>query len=380
MKRLARVAAAIGFGVCLAALPLSALAADLRQGNDVTVGGGQTINDDLYAAGGTISVNGTVNGSLIVAAGNVSVAGTVRQDVMVAGGSVTINGKIGGSVRAAGGNVTVNGPVGQDLVVAGGTITVGSGGSIGRDLVLTAGNASDDAPVARNVVVRSGTLTIRKLVGFNVTGRVDHLTLDGAMVAGNLDYTSGDEVQLINGARVAGTTTRHQPPASNAGNNFLNWLRALVGIVAFGLIFLFLFPRLSGRSIDMLRAEPWVSLGIGAAILLVTPIVALLLFIIGIFIGGWWIAVLGMAIWLLVLITGYVVSAFLVGRMGFAQLGWGSYHDALALAAGLLVLAILTVIPYIGWLIGLAAVVFGAGAFGLSVTAWGRRLRGASAI
>jgi hypothetical protein len=369
----------LAVGGALALVPVSVLAADLRQGSDVTVGAGETINDDLYAAAGTMTVNGNVNGNVIVVGGTITIAGSVSKDVMVGGGTVTVSGHVGGSIRAAVGTLTLTGPVAGDLVVAGGTVDVGSGGTIGRDLVLAGGTATISAPVTRNVLMSSGTLTLRSHVGGNVTGRVDHLRLDGAQIGGNLDYTSDNQVDLVNGAHVAGTTTQHRPPASNAGNGFLGWVRALIGILALGLIFLFLLPRLSGRSIDRLRAEPWASLGIGAAIVVATPIVAVVVFIIGLLIGGWWIGMLMIPLWILVCALGYVVTSFLVGRLLFAQVGWGSYHDVLALAAGLLVLAILTVIPLLGWLIGLAAVVLGVGALAMATAYWTRPARGAAA-
>jgi hypothetical protein len=73
-------------------------------------------------------------------------------------------------------------------------------------------------------------------------------------------------------------------------------------------------------------------------------------------------------LWLLALAVGYVVSSFLLGRLVFAQLGWGRYHDVLALLGGLFILAVVTLVPVIGWLVGLAAVVFGIGALALAVT------------
>src|SRR2546423_13549473 len=70
-RRQRRWFAALGGSVVVGALfawlSLQAAAADLRQGPRVTVGTGQTINDDIYAAGGTISIDGNVNGSAIAA-------------------------------------------------------------------------------------------------------------------------------------------------------------------------------------------------------------------------------------------------------------------------------------------------------------------------
>jgi hypothetical protein len=357
-----------------ASLPLQAAAADLRQGRDVTVGAGQTVSDDIYAAGGTISIAANVNGSVIAAGGTITVSGTVSRDVIVAGGTVNVTGRVGGTIRAAGGTLTLNGPVEQDVVITGGMVDLGSSATIGRDLIIAGGTATVSAPVARRVYMGSGDLTLRNRVGGDVRGRVDHLRLDGAQIGGNLDYTSNNQVQLVNGAHVAGTMTRHTPADrdSGVGNGFLGWLRALVGIFALGFLFILLLPRFSTRSIDILRSEPWLSLGIGAAILVVTPIVALIVFIIGLLIGGWWLGLLLIPLWILALAVGYVVSGFLLGRLIFAQLGWGRYHDAVALLGGLIVLAVIGFVPLLGGLVGLAALVFGTGALALTVSRRGR--------
>jgi len=366
--------AALGGSIVIAAvfawLPLQAAAADLRQGNDVTVGPGETVNDDVYAGAGTISINGTVNGSVVAGGGTITVSGNVARDLILGGGNITVNGHVGGSIIAAGGNITVNGAVAHDIVVTGGMIDVGSGATIGRDLVVAGGTATVSAPVARRVQMAAGNLTLKNKVGGDVRGTVDRLKLDGAQIAGNLDYTSNNSVERVNGASVAGATTRHTPPdrGGGAGNGFLGWLRALVGILALGLILIFLLPGVSTRAIDTERAQPWASLGIGAAILLITPIVALLVFIVGIFLGFWWLGLLLIPLWILALAIGYVVSGFLLGRLIFAQLGWGRYHDALALLAGLFVLAVVGIIPVIGWLVGLVALILGAGALALVVT------------
>jgi len=352
-------------------LPTTALAADLRQGANVTVGAGQTVSDDIYAAGGTITVAGTINGSLIAAGATITVSGNVSRDLIIAGGTINVTGKVGGSIRAAGGNLTLNGPVEQDVVITGGMIAIGSGATIGRDLVVAGGTTTVAAPVTRRVMMASGSLTLMNRVGGDVRGNVDHLKLDGAQIGGNLDYTSNNQVEIVNGARIAGTTTRHTPPdrgASGPTNSFIGWLRALIGIVALGLLLILLLPRFSSRSIDVLRAEPWLSLGVGAAILVITPIVAVIVFIVGLLIGGWWLGLLLIPLWILALAVGYVVSGFLLGRLVFAQLGWGRYHDALALIGGLFILAVITVIPILGWLVGLAALVFGTGALALAVS------------
>src|SRR3989442_4535867 len=120
----------------LAWLPVGASAADLRQGPSVTLGQGQTINDDIYAAGGTISIDGNVNGSVIAAGRTITVSGTVSRDVMVGGGTINVTGKVGGSIRAAGRKLTLSGPGQQDVLITGRTLDIAADGSHGRYLVI----------------------------------------------------------------------------------------------------------------------------------------------------------------------------------------------------------------------------------------------------
>jgi hypothetical protein len=61
----------------LALGPASALAADLRQGQEVTIPAGTSVADDVYVGAGTVTVNGDIDGSLIATGGNVSVTGNV---------------------------------------------------------------------------------------------------------------------------------------------------------------------------------------------------------------------------------------------------------------------------------------------------------------
>jgi cytoskeletal protein CcmA (bactofilin family) len=353
-----------------AAIPLQAAAADLRQGNEITVRSGETVADDIYAAAGTITIDGTVNGNVIAAGGQITVSGTIDRDLMVAGGTVDVTGKINGSIRSAGGTITLKGPVGDDVVVTGGTVNIESNATIGRDLVFAGGTATIDGPIARNVTMGAGTVTVRSQVAGNVTGSVDHLRLEGARIAGNLDYTSDNQVELVSGATVGGTTTRHTPQDRGVGgtnNPLVSWIRGLIGIAALGLLLILLLPGLSTRASETLRTQPWASLGIGAAICIVTPIVALIVFIVGLLVGGWWLGVLLIPLYILALALGYVVSGFLLGRLVFDRLGWGRYHAALALLGGLVILGLVGLVPVIGGVVALAAVVFGLGAFAVAI-------------
>lgn len=360
-------------GALLLLVPVRAAAADLRGQNDATIGAGQTITDDLYLFGNTVAMEGTVEGDLVAAGGTVNISGHVMRDLTVAGGTINISGPVAGSVRIAGGNVSITGPVTGDVLVAGGTLTLGSEAAVGRDLLLAAGTATVAAPVHRNVKFGTGTVTLENTVGGNVTGSVDKLTLaNGAKIAGLLDYTSKNAATIDAGATVAGGVTRHTPAAATtspggAGLGFIGWLRGLIGISLLGLLLVLLFPGFGAKAVEALEHRTGASLGFGAAILIITPIVGIIAFIVGLIIGGWWLALLLFPAYILALALGYVVSGLLIGRWAANRFNW-KLHPAWIVLAGLFTLAVVGLIPVLGAIVSFAAVILGLGALMIAVT------------
>lgn len=367
VRHLVRMVIALWFAL----LPSVALAADLRSGDAVVIPANQTINDDLYLFGGTISVQGTVNGDVVAFGGNITVEGPVTGDVIAAGGTVVVSGPVGGSVRAAGGTVAINGAVEQDVLAGTGNLTMGGSARIGRDLLSGAGAANVTAPVGRNVLAGAGTLVIASTVGGNVRAEVEALQLaPTAVIAGDLVYTSANQADVAQGAVVRGTVQHNVParvegePAAARGfaDVVLDWLKALVGAFVLGMVLILVLPAFTRGVVVALHRAPWMSLGLGVVLLVGLPILALVLFIAGLFVGGWWLGLIAAALWGIALAIGYVLSGLSLGRWILARLGRPEVHALLALLLGLVILTLVSAVPYVGWLVGLLAVLFGLGA------------------
>jgi len=361
--------------VLLALAPVAAQAADLRQGPDVTIPSGTTVTDDVYAGAGTVTMNGTIAGSLIATGGNVNVTGTVERDVMVAGGTVTISGPVKGSVRLAGGTLTVSGPVAEDLVAAGGNLELSPDARVGRDLVLAGGSATVAGQVGRDLTASAGTLDIRGHVERDIKAQVTNLHLEsGATVGGNLDYASADSAQIDSGATVAGQV-KHSPanftaqpsPAQQATDVAVGWVRVLVGLFLLGLLVLLPFRAFSRRASEAIGSAPLASLGLGVALLIGIPIAALIVFVIGLVVGGWPLSLAALALLAIATAVGYVLAGLFVGSTTFRLLGRPEMHPLLALFVGLVILTVVGLVPFLGGIVGLVAVVFGLGALALTL-------------
>ncbi|MBI4733555.1 MAG: hypothetical protein HY779_01830 [Rubrobacteridae bacterium] len=247
-------------------------AAETRSGDTVSVGANQTINDDLYVAGGTISINGQINGDLIVAGGTVSINGSVRDDLIVLGGNVNVNGSVGQSIRVAGGNVVIRSTVGDDIVAAGGTIDVSGESSVKRDIILSGGNVNFNGVVGRNLQGAVGMATVGGTINGDTTLTAGQLTLTKtANLKGNLTYTSENKAKIESGATVSGKTTHKQPPVEKrkptpgerAAAMFIYFILSFLAAYLFGALLLAILPAQTREIADTVLRKPWASLGIG---------------------------------------------------------------------------------------------------------------------
>jgi cytoskeletal protein CcmA (bactofilin family) len=351
-------------------LPATVLAADTRQGQSVTVGPNEVVNDDLYVMAGTVDIQGTVNGNLIAFGATITVSGTVTRDVMASGGTISIPGDVQGSARLAGSQVTVNGKIAGDLVVAGSTVTLGSEASVGRDVLAAAGTSTFAGSIARDAQIAGGNVVLGGPIGGNATVFDTSLTLNsGAAVRGDLNYTSNQGVSQASGSSVAGSIHRSYPDNNGGGfvSSLIGWLQTLVGFFLLGALLILLAPGFDVKAMAAFRAAPWTRLGVGVALLLTIPVVALFAFILGLFVGGWWLGLFLAVLYLLALALGYTVAGQMVGDLVLRRLRRVETHPLLSLLTGLVILLGLGAIPWFGGLVGLVASTWGLGVVVLSL-------------
>jgi hypothetical protein len=154
------------------------------------------------------------------------------------------------------------------------------------------------------------------------------------------------------------------------------WLRNLIGLFIFGLLFVWLAPALARRCTSEEQQAPFGTLGWGFLSLIIVPIIAVIGLVIGFIIGGWWIALMLMGIYWTAITIGATVSALSVGQWLFARMRPATSSITLSLLVGMVVLGLVSLIPVLGQLVAFLAAVWGLGA--LTVVAfragpWSRR-------
>jgi cytoskeletal protein CcmA (bactofilin family) len=356
----------------LAVYPVSA--ADFRSGDTIEVASGETVNDDLYIGAGTATINGTVNGDLIVAGGAVNVNGRVAGSVLAAGGNLNLNGQVDGSVRVAGGQAQISGRIGRDLVWTGGMLSVGQEATIAGEMVGGGGSASMAGTITKGIRGGFANLAISGRVGGDVDIEVDQLTITStATIAGQVIYRSDTPARIDPGAKVTGPVT--QRPATQhqererPGFNFGFWLLGLLMALLAGALFILAFPVLAVALAATNRRWPLPTLGWGAVILFGAPIVAVLLLItvIGIPLSLALVALYIAALWFAQIPVALFIGTWIITRFR-PVVGRGAL--ILALLLGLVILSILTAIPFLGTIVGFFIIVFGIGALWLGLWHW----------
>jgi hypothetical protein len=218
-----------------------AQAADFRTGNTVIIAADEVIDDDLFATGDRVEVNGTIKGDLFATGGEVVINGAVEGSLFIAGQSLQVNGQVDGSVYG-GGYVLEVGPetaVGRNMYFGGYSLETEGGSSVGRSLYVGGYQAILGGEVAHDVRAGLEALELNGTVAGDVYTEVGQPDSDfsgtpfmfpgmpagvvtiepglrlgpDAVVEGNLWYRSAAQ-QAIPAGAVAGTVTQATPEPS----------------------------------------------------------------------------------------------------------------------------------------------------------------------
>lgn len=312
----------------LLAVPSVVSAEEVRTGGDVVVGPNETVEDDLRVYAGSVEVLGTVDGSLDVYAGSVRVDGEVAGDAELHGGSVEVDGRVGGDLSAFGGSVRLGDSARVGGRMEGGASSLYVGGSVAGGAELSADSLVLGPSSSIGGGLRYSAASFDRSPGSRVSGAVEDVE----------DAEFGREETVF--------------------GDVLFSLYGLLVHLALGAVLLLVFPGFSEEVSLRARSEPLRSSGWGLLFLLAVPAVLVL---VSLTLVGIPLALAGLFLYVLALWIGSVygalsLGAWLLERVGFYRGRWA------ALAAGLVAVALLDMLPLVGGLAGFAVLLLGFGA------------------
>ncbi|MFA5172846.1 MAG: hypothetical protein WC435_00380 [Candidatus Paceibacterota bacterium] len=343
--------------------PTLAFGATLKAGEEVSVK--NPIADNLYAAGGNVSIDSVISGDLFTAGGNVIISENISDDINALGGSISVLGSSGDDTRIVGGNVLISNNVGGELIVIGGSVNVSSGTSVAGDLVSAGGLVAVNGNIGGNAKIAGGVININGHIKGNVVVKADEkITIgENAVIDGNLEYSasSAESLKIEEGAVISGKTTFTEialpkVDAQKAKSFFFAFIGIftiykLLAFIISALILFLLFKEFSNSVSKNATQNPLRLIGKGFVALIVIPAAFILLFI----------TVLGIPLGLLALLS-YVLLLFIsciytniIFGAWISQLVYKSSTAVVTwknIIIGSILLAVIVIIPFIGWIIG----------------------------
>ncbi|MGM9988067.1 MAG: polymer-forming cytoskeletal protein [Bacillaceae bacterium] len=343
--------------IVLILLPIGFVKAAPEDGNLSYVPKNKTITKTTFMAGDEVVVDGVIKGDLYAAGDSVTVNGTIDGDIISGARIIIINGQVKGNVRGAAAIIEINGEVERNILSAAQTVTINKEGKVQGDVVSFVQDLRINGIVGNYVYGAMETFTLDGAINgdVNLDGVGNVVFNNNADVKGDFTYYSTNENPNVKGY-VNGNVVFHKDTTDYEKDtfSFRDFMFSALTALLLWIVFRFLFRRATPSLRNELFNEPWKKLGIGALILIFTPIVAIILLF----------TVIGIPLSFLsvtALITlGYVSKIFIGIGVGYKlfEKANTSIHPLLQEVIGVLALFLIAKIPYIGWVVTLAAIIF----------------------
>lgn len=316
-------------------------AAQSGVGGTTTVESGETVSG-IDGAYGTIIIEGTVTGDVSGVAGNI----VIRE-----------GGVVEGDLSAAAGNIRIAGTVRGDVSTGAGSVLLTETGLTEGNFDAGAGDVRIDGTIRGDAQI--GAERIRLGEGAAIDGS---LTYDGSL-QGNQDA-------------VAGEITRDRSLSGNIVTDFQPLATGIFAINAFifnlllGAVLLGLFPAFSERVVDQMESDTIKTGLVGLGVVVVVPVTLVL---VAITVIGIPLAIGGLLAFLMLAWIGLVYGRFAVGvwllSLADVENRWAG------LVVGLLLGAILGLVPIVGDALNIAIFLLGLGALALGFVGRRRRVK-----
>lgn len=366
----------LGIVLFFLAAPSPARAVETANSEFLIVQPDHRIEDDLYAAAIKVDMQGTIDGDLVAfAAEEIVIDGVVTGSVTAIAPRVVVNGRIGGALRASATSLWVSGEVGRDVVAAVVELQLGASSSVERDVQAWALDAAAIGRVGRDLKGSMGSLMLAGTVEGDVDVTVGSFeVVDGLTVGGDLGYRSASEGEGLEMADVGGALVRKTPLPPNIRVRALGLFGRFIVIVFLTLAAVgvkYGWPERTTKAIDRVRTSGLKAWGAGALVMLSPLVLAgLAALMVTLAPSSASLPLLGVMAPVIVASLGIVFALSLVA--GVPAAGWlgqrlfKKLDPYGSMLAGSLVIGVVWLIPWIGWLVPLITLPLGLGGWFLS--------------
>ena len=327
------------------------------------------INEDVYAAGESVTVDANVTGDVLAAGGEVTVAGQVSADVMAAGGQVEVRANVGDDVRAFGGQLEISADIGDHLIAAGGKVIVESDTRVGGRTWLAGGEITVDGRLGHGLLAAGGNISVSGQIEGDVDLTGDSIRIEpGAVIHGDVVWRSEHEIRVDKKATITGSVVRKPLPYREGPGRAAGTIMSVLTLFVSVMILTYFFPGFLGGAGEILRTRFGRSLLTGFILLIMVPVAIVLLFVT---VVGWLAGLVLLALYFVAIAIAMLVGVRTLTEFGARQfkqeLAGSWWRLALAVALTLVALSVVGLIPVVGGLVWFLLLIGGLGAGGIEL-------------
>lgn len=356
----------LSFGlIFIMVLSMVALATETTSEEHVFIDADETIKGPGFYAGDTVQIDGIIDGITFVAGREVRINGEIKGDLFAAAQEIIIDGKINGNLFSAGENIVINGKVKGDVFGAAKEINITKEAVNYRDVFVAGSKIVHTGKIDRQLFAAAQDMNIHGSIDDDVKLDVENLKIhDSAVIKGNVAYSSSNQGSISPNAQVTGKIdwneiTPDEEATGEGQNKFTPMLISLAGALLLWLIITFWRPQFWIRTSEVILGQSLKTIGVGFLVLLVTPILAILLMITVIGIP------LGIILSLIYGVSIYLTKIIVAVALGYGiakKFSWPEKHKGVWLVLlGLVILTLLSNLPFIGFIVKLVTIVLGLG-------------------
>lgn len=306
------------------------------QTNAFSLGPGETLASDLWLMANQIRLEGDVRDDVFLLAttsslwdddtqdGLATLAGEFHNDVWAMGNTVELTGIVQDHARFLARTITLSGSIAGNSLFVGNTIHLTRGADSAGDVWMAGENLIVEGSVEGNLTLIGKTVTLSGHVrqDVDVTAQ-DFVALPGTEIMGNLTYRCPREFVPDCRVIVHGQVIRDLIPEKPSGifgdfslESFVYQTWLFLGALMTGMIFMAVFPAITGRAMQGLRYSLWKCVVTGGMALGLVPLVIVfsVISIIGIPLGLLLLATLGILVYLSKIVVAMALGTWLIRR------------------------------------------------------------------
>ncbi|WP_306016285.1 polymer-forming cytoskeletal protein [Oceanicaulis sp. MMSF_3324] len=346
------------------------------------------VGGDLTVFAADVRMNVTVDGEVQIVAADIELDGAVDGEVGLAGADIRVGADIFDDLDAAGADLTLNGTVAGNAALAGATVIITADAIVSGETEIGARELYMEGRLERGAEIHARDVVISGTIEGPLDIRARDVVIEsGAVLTGPITVRSPKPPSVAEGAQIGeldyqqyefDDNSDFDHPNVNIGIDDFGFAPspwAFGGVFTasaflLGLLVSLASPKGVASIASAFRRQPWVSGLLGLVVLAMMPIlIPTLMVLLAVTVIGIPLAILlGLAtpifMFLAFAFGGIAIGDLVMNRTG-EPAGFGL--RAGSMLAALLVIGLISVIPFIGWAISMIVFCIGLGAWTIAL-------------